>query len=132
MKAIIFIIIIVFIIGVALLYRKSSVHKQISSDNISNIQLWGVSEKQREAINDEKEKIIEEFNSINSILRNKDFQGTTSNSGIAINLKSGKHIIIIKSGRDFEIQRAEDGEQISYWGKNKYIKYLLEELSSNR
>jgi hypothetical protein len=128
-KIIGFIIIILFIICGTLLYRKLSVHKQISSDNISSIQVWGVHVKQREANKEEKEKIMKEFNSINSIRRNKDFQGTTPNSGITIKLKSGDHIIVIQSGIDFEIQRPADGKQISYWGKNKYIKELLNVLS---
>lgn len=122
-------IIIIFIIAGTLFYRKLSVHKHISNDDISSIQLWGVYIKQREASKEEIQRIIEKFNSIKSIRRNKDFQGMTPDSGIIIDLKSGEHIIIIKSGMDFEIQRPVDGKQVSYWGKNKYIKDLLEELS---
>lgn len=128
-KIIRFIIIILFLIGGTLLYLNLSVHKQISSENISSIHLWGVHVKQRDASLEEKEKIIKEFNTINSIRRNKDFQGTTPDSGIIINLKSGDHIIVIQSGKDFEIQRSAGGKQISYWGKNIYLKELLEELS---
>jgi len=128
-KLIIFITITIFVIGGTLIYRKLSVHKHISSENISSIQLWGVHVQQREASSEEKQKIIKAFNSIYSIRRNKDFAGTTPDSGIVIKLKSGEHISIISSGKDFEIQRNINGEEVSYWGKNKYIKSLLETLS---
>jgi len=62
-------------------------------------------------------------------VKNKNFAGTTPDSGIVIKLKSGEYISIISSGKDFEIQRNINGEEVSYWGKNKYIKSLLETFS---
>jgi len=128
-KVIRVIIIIIFIIIGNLLYRRLSVHKPISSENIASMQLWGVYKQGPKISNEEKQKIVEAFNSIYSIRRNPEFQGTTPESGITIDLKSGEHISVIKSGRDFEIQRHGDGKAVSYWGKNRYIKTLLEELS---
>lgn len=57
---------------------------------------------------------------------------TLLQSGIIINLKSGKRILILRSGQDFEVQRDDvRPKNISYWAKQQDIKEYLDKLATN-
>ncbi|MBO8169666.1 MAG: hypothetical protein H0Z35_10845 [Thermoanaerobacteraceae bacterium] len=57
---------------------------------------------------------------------------TLLQSGIIINLKSGKRILILRSGQDFEVQRYDvRPKNISYWAKQQDIKEYLDKLATN-
>ncbi|KJR44378.1 hypothetical protein UF75_5245 [Desulfosporosinus sp. I2] len=64
------------------------------------------------------------------VRENKDFAGTTPDSGIIVKEKNGKEFSILRSGKDFEVQRKDALGQIhSHWAIQKEIKTLLDELS---
>jgi hypothetical protein len=74
----------------------------------------------------EKQNIVKWFNAITDVRENKDFAGTTPESGIIIKLKLGSEIHILKSGEDFEVQRTNIlGNHISYLGKQSNIRDIL-------
>jgi hypothetical protein len=99
-------------------------HEPINIGDIDVIEIWG--KTSRIANSEEKKNIIKWFNSITDIRENKDFAGTTPESGITLKLKSGNSILILKSGSDFEIQRSDVlGINKSYWGKQPNIRDIL-------
>ena len=111
------------------------IHRPLNIDNVSDIYLWAEDEKfgriQKLATDDEKKQIVNWFNSVWDIRRNKGFAGATPQSGIVISLKQGKSILILRSGFNFEIQRDDaknSHKKISYWARQQEIKNLLELL----
>ena len=115
-----------------ILYSKlmqKSVHLSIQKEDIADIEVYGSGGTKK--IEDVAliDNIIMWFNQLSDIRVNKDFEGTTPESGIIINLKSGKKISILNSGSDFEIQRNDvRPENVSYWGKQQDIKAYLQGL----
>lgn len=99
-------------------------HESISVSDVESINIWG--HTSRMANSDEKQDIVKWFNSITNVRENKDFAGTTPESGIIIKVKNGNEILILKSGTDFEVQRINSlGKRISYWGNQSNIRYIL-------
>lgn len=106
--------------------NKDKIHEQIDIEKVDSITVWGINTSQ---IVNEKEKgdIIKWFNLITDIRENKGSGGITPEKGIIIKLKSGKNILILKSGEDFEIQKTNSsGTCISYWGRQINIHNILE------
>ncbi len=129
---IISITLIILLISGGILYSKviqRPLHQSICKQDISDIQVYGsVGTKKIEDVVS-IDNIIEWFNQASDIRINKDFAGTTPESGIIINLKSGKRILILNSGSDFEIQRDDvRPKNASYWAKQQDIKVYLERL----
>ena len=123
---------IMFLVLQGILYSKlmqKSVHLSIQKEDIADIEVYGSGGTKK--IEDVAliDNIIMWFNQLSDIRVNKDFEGTTPESGIIINLKSGKKISILNSGSDFEIQRNDvRPENVSYWGKQQDIKAYLQGL----
>ncbi len=124
------------IICLGLFWQSSNrIHRPLNIDNVSNICLWANGDKigriQKLSNDKEKKEIVNWFNSVWDIRRNKGFAGETPQSGIVISLKQGKNILILRSGSDFEIQRNDaknPHKTISYWARQQEIKNLLELL----
>lgn len=118
------------------IFATSKLPRPINIDDVQNIAIWNKVDwelKSRIATYDEKQKMVAWFNSVTDIRTNKYFAGETPEAGIIIKLKSGKQISIIRSGIDFEVQTNNLlGKRISYWGKQKDIKNLLDEASRNK
>jgi len=114
------------------LYSKlmqKSVHLNISKEDIADIQVYGSAGTKKIEDVAMIDNIIKWFNQVGDIRVNKDFAGTTPESGIEINLKSGKRILILNSGSDFEIQRNDViPENVSYWARQQDIKDYLQGL----
>lgn len=107
-------------------YSTQSLHKEISGNEVSEIKLWGSwGSEERIGNMEEKKKIIDWFNNITDIRENENFSGSTPSSGIEIELNSDERISILRSGKDFEVQR----NGISYWGKQPNIRDLLNQLA---
>ncbi len=123
------VIITVFMIN----FNRIPIHKPISLEEVETIVFFGTYRGIKEATQEEKVRFIKWFNSAYDIRLNKYFAGTTPESIISIELKSGKRIGVIKSGFNFEIQRDEvKNKNISYWAKQKDIEKLLADLSSKK
>lgn len=108
-------------------------HKSISRNDIESIQIYGINTAIT-LVDDAVliDKLIKWFNNSSDIGPNKNFEGTTPESGIIINLKSGKRILILRSGKDFEVQRNDvRPKNISYWAKQQDIKDYLDKLATN-
>ncbi|KNY25861.1 hypothetical protein Bccel_1121 [Pseudobacteroides cellulosolvens ATCC 35603 = DSM 2933] len=123
---------IMLLISWGILYSKvmqSPLHQSIFKQDISDIQVYGSTGTKKIEDGVLVDNIIKWFNQASDIRINKDFAGTTPESGIIINLKSGKRILILNSGSDFEIQRDDvRPENVSYWAKQQDIKVYLERL----
>ncbi len=105
------------------------VHSSISNKEVSEITIYGTSGTRKLEDDAMVENIIKWFNQASDIRINKDFAGTTPESGIIIKLKSGRRVSILNSGSDFEIQRDDTrNENISYWARQHDIKRYLGEL----
>lgn len=121
---------------ISLLLVTSKLHRPIKISNAQSITIWSHTNWEftsRVVNNEEEQKIVTWFNSITDIRNNKYFAGITPSAGIIIKLKNGKEIAIINSGADFEVQSDNYfGKRISYWGKQKDIKNLLDEASKNK
>jgi hypothetical protein len=112
-------------------YTDTSFHKKIDVNNVESIEMWGHGADQgtKRAGQEDTEKIVGWFNSMTDIRANRDFAGTTPESGIVIKLKSGNKVLILSSGHDFEIQTVNDkGNPVAYWAKQPDIKDLLKKL----
>lgn len=125
----------VIIFLVALVAWKSvntmNLHRPIMVENISSIRLWGVYGVDRVATEPEVINIVNWFNSAKGIRENKEFAGTTEDSGIIVVEKNGSKFGIGRSGEDFEVQRKdEQGKLRSYWARQKEIKELLDKLAT--
>lgn len=108
-------------------------HKSISRNDIESIQIYGINTAIT-LVDDAVliDKLIKWFNNSSDIRPNKNFEGTTPESGIIINLKSGKRILILRSGKNFEVQRNDvRPKNISYWAKQQDIKDYLDKLATN-
>lgn len=105
-----------------------SLHKPVNLQDVSRIEVWGVHTNTRSVTNAESEKIVSWFNSATNIRENKEFAGTTPDSGIRIEIKSKETIGIINSGKDFEVQREINGRNVSYWAEQRDIDNLLDQL----
>jgi hypothetical protein len=105
-------------------------HRPIKVENIARITLWGgYNGVNREASEQEVTNIVNWFNSVYDIRENKEFAGTTEESGVKIEEKDGTRFIIGRSGEDFEVQRKDQkGKLRSYWARQKDIKELLDQL----
>lgn len=138
MKKVIILCVTIFVIvasGIYLYFQEiyKPLHQSISKEDVSDIQVYGASTKTT-TINDTvlKENLIKWFNNAADIRLNKNFEGTTSESGIIINLKLGKRILILRPGKDFEIQRDDVRlKNISYWAKQQELKEYLDKLAIN-
>ncbi len=109
------------------------VHKEINKQDIFDIQSYGTAGTKKIEDDVLKDNILNWFNQAGDIRLNKDFAGTTPESGIIINLKSGKRILVLNSGSDFEIQRDDvRPENISYWARQQDIKDYLRELAEGK
>jgi len=109
--------------------KTSNLHLPIKAEDISRVTLWGV-DGHKEATQEDVYNIINWFNSASDIRENIDFAGETPDSGIIIYEKNGKELSIIRSGKDFEVQRNdESGKRYSYWAIQNDIKILLGELA---
>ena len=85
------------------------------------------------ATQEEIYNIVNWFNSASGIRENKDFAGETPDSGIILNEKNGKEFRILRSGKDFEVQRYDElGNNRSYWANQKEIRTLLDELAQKK
>jgi len=131
-KSLLLIVILFLVVPVAWKsVNNSSLHRPIKVENIARITLWGgyigVS---REASEQEVTNIVNWFNSAYDIRENKEFAGTTEESGIKIEEKDGTGFSIGRSGGDFEVQRKDQkGKLRSYWARQKDIKELLDQLA---
>jgi hypothetical protein len=126
--------IVVFLLtfGIWIYAETSNLHHPIKVEDISRIILWG-SGGYEEATQEEISNIVNWFNSASGIRENKDFAGTTPDSGIIIKENNGNEFSIIRSGKDFEVQRKDAlGINHSYWAIQKEIKILLDELSQKK
>ncbi|MGC7871320.1 hypothetical protein ACPUYX_07270 [Desulfosporosinus sp. SYSU MS00001] len=122
------------ILGIWNYFKVSNLHRPLKVEEISSINLWGGhfagNNRGREATQEEVGDIVDWFNSASDIRENKDFAGETPDSGIVINEKDGEEFSIIRSGRDFEVQRHDkSGRTYSYWATQKDIKVLLDKLT---
>lgn len=123
---------IIFILAVWLIYyfftNTSKLHEPVNLNDVESIIIWG--QTNRLANSAEKQDIINWFNSTTDIRQNRDFAGTTPESGIVIKLKMRSDILILKSGTDFEVQRTNSsGKHISYWGRQSNIRNILYRIS---
>lgn len=109
-------------------------HVFLREDQVVSMKIWGSPEAKepvdRMATKEEISQIIRWFNAATDIRANKEFAGSTPMAGIQITLQSGKRVGIIRSGKDFEVQR-DDGmkDTISYWAKQNDIRDFLNELA---
>lgn len=109
----------------------SNLHRTIMVENVSNIRLWSGYGVDRVATEQEVINIVNWFNSAKGIRENKEFAGTTEDSGIIVEEKNGSRFSIGRSGEDFEVQRKdEQGKLRSYWARQKEIKELLDKLAT--
>lgn len=110
--------------------KTSYLHRPIKVEDISSMTLWGGHGGHRDATQEEIRNIVNWFNSASKIRANKGFAGETPASGIIIKEINGEEFGIIRSGKDFEVQRkGEFGEVYSYWAIQNEIKTLLDELA---
>ncbi len=123
-----------FIAGCQAQIGISSIHKPVSVADVSSIRVWGnglpAGHSGRDATGKEISQIVKWLNESKDIRPNKDFAGTTPDSGIVINLKSGQSILILNSGSDFEVQREDIGKRVSYWAKNPELRDFLAQLAT--
>lgn len=129
-----FLAILIMAAGVYLYFQAiyKPLHQSVSIDDVADIQVYGAGTKMT-AVNDRvlTENLIKWFNSATDIRPNKNFAGTTAESGIIINLKSGRGILILRSGKDFEIQRSNTRlKNISYWANQQELKEYLDKLAT--
>jgi hypothetical protein len=130
-KSILLVVIMFLVVLVAWKYvTTSNLYRPIKVENIARITLWGgYNGVNREASEQEVTNIVNWFNSVYDIRENKEFAGTTEESGIKIEEKDGTRFIIGRSGEDFEVQRKDQkGKLRSYWARQKDIKELLDQL----
>lgn len=117
-------------LGMCTYVKTSNLHRSIKVEDISSITLWGGYGGYKEATQEEIGKIVNWFNSASGIRENEGFAGETPGSGIILNEKNGEKFSIIRSGKDFEVQRNDrSGKKRSYWAIQKEIKALLNELA---
>jgi len=126
------VIVLLLTFGIWTYAETSNLHRPIKVEDVSRMILWGVG-GYKEATQEEVSNIVNWFNSASGIRENKDFVGTTPDSGIIVKEKNGKEFSIIRSGKDFEVQRNDAlGKNHSYWAIQKEIKTLLDELSQKK
>ncbi|MEQ8154652.1 MAG: hypothetical protein ABRQ25_07195 [Clostridiaceae bacterium] len=134
-KVLIIILILMFTIFAVYRWRTNSInsiHEHINITDVESVEIEGSAIKGdvRIATENEMKDIVNWFNSISDIRKNKDFRGTTSESHIIILLKSKNKISVSRSGWNFEVQRYDkSGKWISYWGKQPDIERILEEAA---
>ena len=136
MKLIVVAVCLVFIGWQAWLWYAQPLHQPISVDEVDSMMVWGEGLMEgrngREATGEELAEIVKWFNAATDIRHNRDFAGTTPPAGIVINLKShflSKEILILASGKDFEIQRNTNRGRISYWAIQPELKEFLQQLT---
>ena len=120
------VLIILFALGTVFYINNNTntLHESLTINEVESINIWG--KTNRTADSDEKQYIVNWFNSITDIRKNKDFAGTTPEAGICIKLKNNSFILVLESGKDFEVQRTDkSGKQVSYWGKQPDIRDIL-------
>jgi len=132
-RKIVIIVVAILLVGVSFFFQEfNRLYTPIDVSKVQKIELWGqqVGEvTRREATNEEVSNIVKWFNSTTDIRENKDFAGETPAAGIVINLKYAPDIRILRSGRDFEVQRVNWlGINKSYWTRQSDIKRLLDQL----
>jgi len=130
------VVVLLLISGIWTHVKTSNLHHPVKVEDISSITLWGVHGGYQEATQtegatqEEIKNIVNWFNSVSDIRENRAFAGETPDSGIIIKEKNGEEFSIIRSGKDFEVQRKnKSGETYSYWAIQKEIKKLLDELA---
>jgi hypothetical protein len=131
-KSLVLVVIMFLVVLVAWKYvNTTNLHRPIKVENIARITLWGgYNGVDKEASEQEVTNIVNWFNSAYDIRENKEFAGTTEESGIKIEEKDGTRFSIGRSGEDFEVQRKDQkGKLRSYWVRQKDIKELLDELA---
>lgn len=124
------IVLLLVISGIWTHVKTSNLHRPIKLENISSIVLWGGHGGQKEATQEEIRNIVNWFNYASDIRKNKGFAGETPDSGMVLKEKNGEEIRIVRSGKDFEVQREDkSGKIYSYWAVQKEIKTLLDKLA---
>gem|GEM_PF-1989426 len=120
------------IISIALLWHEYTVrdlHHPIDIHDVSRIELI-CGNYTRAATTEEKNNIINWFNSATNIRNNEERRGGTPESGIRIELQQGTMIGIWDCEKyDIEVQRWSNlgGKLICYWAKQPEIKQLLKQ-----
>lgn len=127
---IVLIVLLLICAGIWAYSRSSNLHRPIKVENISSLTLWSGHADQKKATQEEIVSLVNWFNSASDIRENKTFAGETPDSGIVVKEKNGEEISIIRSGKDFEVQRyTKSGKIYSYWAIQKEIKTLLDDLA---
>lgn len=84
------IILIISLLAIVIIYcfftDTRKLHESISVSDVESINIWG--DTSRMANSDEKQDIVKWFNAITDVRENKDFAGTTPESGIIIKLNN--------------------------------------------
>jgi hypothetical protein len=131
-KSVVLVVIMFLVMLVVWKYvNTTNLHPPIKVKSITRITLWGgYNGVDKEASEQEVTNIVNWFNSAYDIRENKEFAGTTEESGIKIEGKDGTRFSIGRSGEGFEVQRKDQkGKLRSYWARQKDIKKLLDELA---
>ena len=110
-----------------------SLHQPVSIENVSRIKIWGSGMQEghvgREATPQEREKIINWYNSASDFRENKKLVGPTPEAGVIIFLKDGRQINVIRSGGEETIEIQSNGK--SFWAKQSEFRQFLDELSGH-
>jgi hypothetical protein len=131
-KSVVLVVIMFLVMLVVWKYvNTTNLHPPVKVESITRITFWGgYNGVDREASEQEVTNIVNWFNSAYDIRENKEFAGTTEESGIKIEGKDGTRFSIGRSGEGFEVQRKDQkGKLRSYWARQKDIKKLLDELA---
>lgn len=109
--------------------NKPQLHQTIAFADVEAITEWGPSHPEGETevtSKENMEKIVTWFNEATDIRLNQNFPDETAVAGLTIELKSGEKMMILRTGKDFEVQR----RGVTYWAKQPELKTVLSKLAS--
>jgi len=128
-------IMLLILVTTILLSACSSPHITIDIANVDRayIHLSIKDENQiREIAGSDLNDLVKWFNSASGIRSNPTFKGATTIVGMNIELRDRRHITILDSGDNFEIQIADPikGKTVSYWAKEPHIESMLAKIDN--
>lgn len=123
-----YIVVILIIVVIHNTFFKEKMELNLDEQDVKSVKLCYLGRMEDDTKNLDVEEFVKYYNMIYDVRENKDGIGSTPETKIIIELKSGEIIEIYDPGFSFEVNiQSDNGEIKQYWGRQENIDNMLNE-----